>query len=184
MVDISFLAETPYPEGSLVIGGLIALALAIYGKRDDSVLDEIGTFVAFALGVGMLVICAAVVVEDAFEMFSVSVMLLLAICLFMRPLRGISWSSLLGLIVASAVTYAASLLLPSDIFGVEEWKVLVAIFLIVGTTIYLATRFFEVLVKLSTAVLSWRASISLIGALALAEGLCLVIEGESLISLI
>ncbi len=182
-MDLSSLAESPYPEASLVVGGLIALSLGIYGKRDDSVLDEIGTVVAFAVGIVLLVVFAAVMIEDALGPLSLAAMFLLAICLFMRPLRGVSWSTLAGLAIASVVTYAASLVLPSEVFGVEEWKILAALFLVVGMFVYVSTRFFEWLVKLSTSVLSWRASVSLIGAIALAEGLYLAVEGESLLSL-
>lgn len=182
IMDLSPLAETPYPEASLVVGGLIALSLGIYGKRDDSVLDEIGTIAAFAVGIAMLVVFAAVMIEDALGPLSLAAMFLLSVCLFMRPLRGVSWSTLAGVAIASVVTYAASMIMPSEVLGVEEWKILVALFLVVGMFVYLSTRVFEWLVKLSTSVLSWRSSVSLIGAIALAEGLYLAVEGESLLS--
>ena len=63
---------------SLVIGGAIAVLVAVLGRRDDSYLDEVGTVVAFALGVAIAVVCVAVVVEDTLEPFSMALLALLS----------------------------------------------------------------------------------------------------------
>lgn len=184
MVDLSTLASEPYPGVSLVVGGAIAILVAAYGRRDDSRLDEIGTAVAFTLGIAIAVVCVAVVMEETLGRFSVAIMALLALCLFLKPLKGIPWSSIFGLAAGTAAAFAASLLLPSEVLGVEEWKVLLLVFLVIGGVVWLLTRFIESLLAISSTVVSWKVSIVIIGVVAVAEGAALLLSGSSLVSIL
>ena len=184
MVDISSLAAEPYPGTSLVVGGVIAILVAALGRREDSLMDEAGTVVAFVLGIVIAVVCAAVVIEGSLGRFSVAVLALLAMCLFMKPLRGIPWSVIFGLAAGTAAGYVASVLLQSEVMGVEEWKIVLLVFFIVGGVVWLMTRIIEGLLSISSTVVSWRPSVIVIGIIAVAEGAALLIEGSSLASLL
>lgn len=183
MVDLSFLAAGHYPELSLAIGGLLAVFLALYGRRDDSYIDEVGTFFAFILGIFLLVMAAVVVAEDALGWFSVVVLLLLAACLFLKPLKEIPWAGVFGLVAGAAAAYVASTVIQGEVFGIEEWKVLVVVFFVVGAIAHLLTHFIEDVMTISTMVLSWKVSMIVVGLLALAEGVFLFLQSESLIGL-
>ena len=182
MVDLSPLAAEPYPGMSLVVGGVIAVFVAILGRREDSLLDEAGTVVAFILGIAIAVVCAAVVIEGVLGRFSIAVLVLLAMCLFMKPLRGIPWSVIFGLTAGTAAGYVASVLLPSEVLGVEAWKIALLVFIIVGGIVWLMTRIIEGMWSISSTVVSWRPSVIAIGIVAVAEGASLLIEGSSLAS--
>ena len=184
MVDLSTLAAEPYPGISLVVGGTIAVLVAVIGRRDDSFLDEAGTVVAFILGIAVAIVCAIVVIENTLELFSKAILALLAMCLFMKPLRGIPWSVIFGLAAGTAAAYVASALLPPEVLGVEEWKLVLLVFFVVGGIVWLMTRIVEGLLSVSSTVVSWRPSIIVIGAVAIAEGASLLIEGASLASLL
>lgn len=182
MVDLSPLASDPYPGLSLLVGGAIAIFVAVYGRRDDSYLDEVGTFVAFILGIAIAAVCIAVVMEDAHERFSMAVLALLALCLFLKPLKGLPWSGIFGLVAGTAAAFVSSMLLPSEMFGIEEWKVLLAIFLIIGGIVWLLTRFIQGVLAISSTVVSWKVSIVVIGVVAIAEGVALIATDSSIAS--
>ena len=69
MVDLSFLAEEPLPAAALIIGGLLSIAIALYGHRDDSHWDEVGTFFGFILGAVMFVMVIAAVATYLMQNF-------------------------------------------------------------------------------------------------------------------
>lgn len=182
VADLSFLAEDPYPAAALAVGGALSLFIAAYGRRDDSYIDEIGTAFAMVLGLGILVIAIVAALEKTLSWFSLVLLFLLVSCLFLKPLKNIPWAAVFGIIAGAAAAYLASLVLPAEVFGVEEWKVLVGIFLVVGFVVHLLTHFVEGLLTISTMIISWRSSMVLVGILAMSEGLMLYIEGRSLIS--
>ena len=169
---------------SLVVGGVIAVLVAALGRRDDSYLDEVGTVIAFVLGGAIAVVCVAVVVEDTLGSFSIALLALLAMCLFMKPLKGVPWAVIFGLAAGVAIAYVASIFLPSEVLGIEEWKLVLVAFFIAGGVVWLVTRFVEGLLSVSSTVVSWRLSIVVIGTAAVAEGVSLLVEGASLASLL
>lgn len=182
MVDFSFLTPEPYPAVSLFIGGLLALFLAFYGRRDDSHIDEIGTVLAFVLGGFMLVMAVAVMLEGTLGWLSLVILLLLAACLFLKPFKTIPWSGVFGMAAGAAAAYLASTVIQGELFGLEEWKVLAIVFFVVGAVVHLLTHFVGAMLALSTMVLSWKASIVIVGLVAILEGIFLLLEGESLLS--
>jgi len=182
VVDLSFLTAEPYPALSLVVGGLLALFLAVYGRRDDSYIDEIGTVLAFILGAFMLVMAVVVMLEGALGWLSQVILLLLATCMFLKPFKTIPWSGVFGMAAGAAAAYLVSTVVQGELFGLEEWKVLVLVFFVVGAVVHLLTHFIGSMLALSTMVLSWKASIVIVGLVAIVEGALLLLKDESLLS--
>ncbi len=158
--------------------------MAIYGRRDDSYVDELGTAMAFILGAFMLVMTVAVMLEGVLGWLSIVILLLLAVCLFLKPLKTIPWSGVFGTAAGAAAAYLVSTVVQGELLGLEEWKVLVLVFFAVGTAVYLLSHFVGGLLALSTMVLSWRASVVIVGLLAVVEGALLLLEDESLLSIL
>jgi hypothetical protein len=182
MVDFSVVGGDPYPAIALIVGGVMAIFVAVYGRREDSFIDEIGTILAFIIGIGVAVVCVAAVLWGSSEQFTLAVMALLALCLFLRPLKGIPWSGVFGLLAGVAAAYVASVLLPSEVLGVEEWKVLLLIFFVVGGIVHFLTRFLEDVMAISSTVASWGVTMVLIGLVAVVEGVVILLEGVTLLS--
>ncbi len=182
MVDISIIGGEPYPAVALIVGGAMAIFVAVYGRREDSFIDEIGTGLAFIIGIGVAIVCIAAFLEDSSEQFSLAVMGLLALCLFLRPFKGVPWSGVFGLVAGVAAAYGASVLLPSVVLGVEEWKVLLVIFFVVGAIVHFLTRFLEDLMAISSTVANWSVSMVIIGLVAVAEGVVILLEDATLLS--
>lgn len=181
-MDTSFLANDPYPALALIVGGLLSVFVAVYGKRDDSHLDELGTYSGFILGAVMGVMALFVAIEKTVNWFTLTVLILLAVTLFLKPMKDIPWAGIAGLITGAAAVYGASLFLPATVFGVDRWIILVVIFLIVGTIVHVLFRFIEDVLKITRMILDWKPVMVLVGLVAMAEGVLLFFD-SSLISL-
>lgn len=178
MVDLAFLADEPVPAAALVVGGLLSLFIAIYGRRDDSHLDELGTFLAFILGGAMLVMAYAVWSEDALGWFSLALIIVVALTLFLKPLKEIPWSALLGVIAGALAAYGASLLLPSEVFGYDEWVFLLVIFLVVGAIVHAIFHFLEDMLTIATLVVGWKPTMVVVGIVAVVEGALILMDSS------
>jgi len=181
VADLSLLANDPYPALALIVGGLLSVFVAIYGRRDDSHLDELGTFFAFVLGIVMGIMAFFVATEETVNWFTLSVMIVLAVTLFLKPMKELPWAGIVGLVAGAAAVYGASLFLPATVFGVEQWIILVVIFFIVGTIVHVLFHFMEDVLTIARMVLDWKPVMVLVGLVAIAEGVMLYLD-SSLIS--
>jgi len=182
VVDLSVIADEPYPALALIVGGLLSIFVAIYGRRDDSYLDEVGTFFAFIIGIVMAVMAFFVATEETVEWFTLVIIAVLAVTLFLKPMKELPWAGVAGFVAGAAAAFAASTVLPSTVFDIDEWIILVVIFFIVGTIVHVLFHFMEDVLTIARMVLNWRPAMVLVGLVALAEGVLLYVEDKSLIS--
>jgi hypothetical protein len=183
MVDLSFLAQEPIPAGALIVGGLLSIAVALYGHRDDSHWDEVGTLFAFVLGAGMLVMAFVVAVEKVVNWFTLVLIIVLALTLFLKPMRQIPWAGVLGAVAGGVAVLAASFVLPSKVLGIDEWILLVVVFFVVGAIVNALFHFLEDILTIATMVLDWKPTMVIIGLVTVAEGV-LVLLGRSILSVL
>ncbi len=176
MVDLSALAEEPVPALALVVGGLLSMAIAVYGVRDDSYWDEVGTFLAFILGAAMIVLAFLAGTEGTVNWLSLTILVIVALTLFLKPMREIPWSGVIGAVVGSAASLAASLVLPSHVFGIDEWIILLIVFFVVGGIVAVIFHFLEDLLTIATMVLQWKPTMVVVGLAAVAEGILLLLD--------
>ena len=182
VVDLSILTGEPAPALALIVGGILSVAIALYGHRDDSYLDEVGTVFAFILGIAMLVMAYALWSEKVVSTFTLGVVIVLALTLFLKPLREIPWAGVVGAVVGGVAAFAASLFLPSKVFGVDEWIILVVIFLVVGAIVHTLFHFLEDVLAIASMVLDWKPVMIIIGLVSLVEGI-LLLMGSSISAL-
>ncbi len=159
----------------------MSMAVAVYGHRDDSHWDEVGTFFGFILGAAMFVMAFVVGTEGVVDWFTLAVMVVLALTLFLKPMREIPWAGLLGAVIGAVAALAASLFLPSTIFGIDEWIILLVIFFVVGVIVHGLLHFLEDVLTIATMVLDWKPTMVIVGIVAMAEG-ALVLMDKSIIS--
>jgi len=178
VVDLSILADDPIPEIVLIVGGLLSVFVALYGKRDDSHLDELGTLFAFILGIVMAVMAVIIAIEETVGWFSLVVIIVLALTLFLKPMKELPWAGLFGLIAGSVAVYAAYVFLPELVFGVERWIILVVIFFIVGTIVYAMFRFVQDVLTITSMVLNWKPVMMIVGVIAIVEGVLLLLNSS------
>lgn len=177
------IADEPYPSLALIVGGLLSIFIAAYGRRDDSHLDELGTFFAFIVGIGVGIMAFFVGIEGTLGWFSLVVMIVLAATLFLKPLKQLPWAGLIGMAVGALAAFLASSFVPETVFGVDRWIVLVAIFLVVGGIVHMIFHFIEDVLTIARMVLDWRPVMVLVGLVAVAEGVLLLLD-KSIVSLV
>lgn len=176
------MAHEPYPAAALIGGGLLSVFVAMYGRRDDSHIDELGTFFAFILGIVMGVMAFFAGMEGTLGWFSLVLLIMLAVTLFLKPLKELPWAGLVGLGAGAVAVYFASGYIPDTVFGVEKWIVLVVIFLVVGVIVHMLFHFLEDVLTIARMVLDWKPIMIIVGLVAIAEGVLLLMD-KSLISL-
>ncbi len=182
MVDLSVIASEPYPSLALIIGGLLSISVALYGRRDDSHLDELGTFFAFIVGVAMGIMAFFIAIDGTLHWFSLAVIIILAVTLFLKPLKQLPWAGLVGLAAGALAVFFASSFITGPVFGVERWIVLVVIFFVVGVIVHMLFHFVEDVLTIARMVLDWKPVMVLVGLIAIAEGVLLLMH-KSLYSL-
>jgi len=178
VVDLTVLANEPYPALALIIGGLLSIFVAVYGRRDDSYLDELGTFFAFALGIAMGVMAYFIATEETADWFTLAIIIVLAVTLFLKPMKQLPWAGVAGLAAGAIAVYFANVYLPSTVLGVEKWIVLVVIFFIVGAIVHVLFHFLEDVLTIARMVLDWKPVMVVVGLVAIAEGVMLYLDSS------
>lgn len=181
VVDLTVLGSEPYPAIALVVGGLLSIFVAAYGRRDDSHIDELGTLLAFILGAVMMAMAVIVAMEESLGWFSLVVIIVLAVTLFLKPMKEIPWAGLVGMVAGGIAVFFANSFLSDPVFGIDKWIILVAIFLIVGAIVHMLFHFIEDALTIARMVLSWAPIMVVVGLLAIAEGV-LILMDRSIIS--
>ncbi len=176
MVDLSIIASEPYPSIALIVGGLLSIFVALYGRRDDSHIDELGTFFAFIVGVVMGVMAFFIALDGTLHWFSLVVFIVLAVTLFLKPLKQLPWAGLVGLAAGAIAVFIASSFITGPVFGVERWIVLVVIFFIVGVIVHMLFHFVEDVLTIARMVLDWKPVMILVGLIAIVEGVLLLMH--------
>jgi hypothetical protein len=182
VVEISVLGSDPFPSVALIVGGLLAIFVAAYGHRDDSHIDELGTFLAFILGAIMLLMAVFVAMEESLGWFSLAVIIVLAVTLFLKPMKEIPWAALVGMAAGGAAAFFANSFLSDMNLGVDTWIVLVVIFLVVGAIVHMFFHFIEDMLTIARKVLDWGPVMIIVGLIAIVEGV-LVLMDRSIITL-
>ena len=175
-MDLSFLAGEPGPSIALIGGGLLAIFIAAYGKRDDSHLDELGTFFAFIVGIVMAIMAVFIAIDGTLAWFSLVVIILLAVTLFLKPMKELPWAGLAGLAAGAIAVFFVAPILSDPVLGVDKWIVLVIIFLVVGAIVHMLFHFVEDVLTITRMVLDWRPIMLLMGFIAVAEGVLLLMD--------
>jgi hypothetical protein len=183
VVALSFLADEPYPAAALVGGGILSLLVALYGRRDDSHLDEIGTFVAFVVGIATGVIAFFAGTEATVGWFSLVMMAVLAATLFLKPMKSLPWAGMAGVAAGAIAVFFASGFITGSLLGQERWVWLVIIFLVVGGIVHMIFHFIEDVLTIARMVLDWRPVMIVVGLVAVIEGVLLLMD-KSLMSLL
>jgi hypothetical protein len=183
VVDVSVLGSEPYPAIALILGGLLAIFVAAYGRRDDSHIDELGTFLAFILGAIMMVMAVFVALEESLGWFSLVIIIVLAVTLFLKPMKEIPWAGLVGMAAGGIAVFFANSFLSDPLFGIDKWIILVVIFIVVGAIVHMLFHFIEDALTIARMVLDWGPVMILVGLVAIVEGV-LILMDRSIISLL
>ena len=159
---------------ALVLGGLLAIFTALYGKKEKSYLDELLTIVGFFFGAFLVFmgIQAAVLTPKPVALAAIVVTLALGLAMFLKPLKKIPFSMIISLISGGIVAYFLVKLNLS-----ATWVLVIT--LVVMAIVWITLKFLGIGVRIAEWILSARPILLVVGVIALIEG-ALVWMGNTL----
>jgi hypothetical protein len=151
---------------ALVLGGLLAVFTALYGKKEKSILDTLLMIVGFFFGAFLvfLGIEAAVLTPRPVASIAIAVTLALGFAMFLKPLRKIPFSMIVSLIAGGVVAYFLIKLNLS-----ATWVIIIT--LVIMAIIWMILKFLGIGVRIAEWILSARPIMFIVGIIGLIEGI-------------
>ncbi len=177
--DVSSLVSSHLLETLLLVGGLIALLIAItYAKNKDSGKYKLMTAIGFVFGLVMAY--EALTSYGGWNTVDSAIVLIASFALIIRPFRDVHFAIIITLLVMGLVYLAlggfAGYMLFDSIdltFLSEGWPRIIAAFL-VGAVLYMILNFAEAIVKLFGKILNWWPLLLILGLICMIEAALLL----------
>jgi hypothetical protein len=153
---------------ALVLGGVLAIFTALYGKKEKSLLDEMLMIVGFFFGAFLvfLGVQAVLMAPRPIALAGIAITLALGLSMFLKPLRKIPFSMIISLIAGGAVAYFLIKLNLS-----ATWVLVIA--LVVMAIVWLILKFLGIGVRIAEGILTARPIMLIVGVIGLIEGVLL-----------
>jgi hypothetical protein len=180
----SLLNYTPY---ILILGGFVAISwfieklvrpVPVVGKP-VRILTKIVSFFGFFVGI-LLIVTAGIAwsTQGQVDTYTLYLLIIAGLALFLRPIKDIPWAALLGLIVGGL---AASIVyfffpLPETVVGIASMWIYLVIFLIPAVIVYMVFKFIEDLLKLIGMILGSKPVTFIVGLVCITQGVLLLLN--------
>lgn len=185
-MQLSDVAASPIPEAVMIIGGVIALYVAILFLKDkDAQKYKLAALVGMIAGILMLAVGFAIFQYSVtISLFSVTVLLLAGFALFFRPIQKIPVAVVIGLIVGIFVyLYLGGITDPNLQFLVED-TVRIILSIVAAAAVFMIFNFVEQLLDFASTVLNAWPVLLVLGFICAADGAVLLLTGDSILALI
>ena len=156
----------------LLAVGFVCLAPLFRGSFKP--ISRVLVVVGFFLGIFVLVLVYEVFSRGHYDTFSLGILAVAGLMLFLRPVKGVRWAALVGLAVGLLASYYAYSVLH------VTTTVLIIVFVAATLLLYLLFKFAEDLLGIIGGILSFPPIAVIIGIVCIAQAL-LVLMGTSLI---
>ncbi|HUT27101.1 MAG TPA: hypothetical protein VMW85_03510 [Methanomassiliicoccales archaeon] len=168
MVDLNII------EAGLVVGGLVAIASAWYGRKESSSWDEVLMFLGFIVGAAMIAIGVLAWSAGEYDFSTRFILIFLGLSLFLRAIKGIKLAALIALIVGGAVGYGLYWLSMAYELEFLSTTVILVIAFVVLIIVYVIFKFAEDLMDMGGFILGFRPLQFVMGLAALVEATLLL----------
>jgi len=175
-MDLSELIASPLPEYALLIGGFLAILIAIMGRREGTYLDEIAVVLAFFVGLFMVALSVLSYLYGDQETSTLWVLGILGFSLFSRAFKKIKWAAIVALIIAGLLAYAIYVAAASFSLGFVTTEIILVIAFVVFIVLFLVLKAIESTVRFLGAVISFRPILLVGGMLAVIEAVLLFLD--------
>ena len=155
-----------------LVVGFVCLAPLFRGSFKP--ISRVLVVVGFFLGIFVLVLVYEVFSRGHYDAFSLGILAVAGLMLFLRPVKGVRWAALVGLAVGLLASYYAY-----SVIHVTT-TVLIIVFVAATLLLYLLFKFAEDLLGIIGGILSFPPIAVIIGIVCIAQAL-LVLMGTSLI---
>jgi hypothetical protein len=176
-----------YTSYILILGGFVAISwfieklvrpVPVVGKS-VTILTKIISFFGFLVGI-LLIVTAGVAwsTQAQVDNYTIYLLIIAGLALFLRPIKDIPWAALLGLIVGGLAVGIVYFFfpLPETIVGISATWIYLAIFLIPAVFVYMVFKFIEDLLKLIGMILSSKPVTFIVGLVCIVQGVLLLLN--------
>jgi hypothetical protein len=163
------LAQPSYVEWALIVGGLIAVLAGIIGRNKKSIIDEVIMFFGFFVGIVLLVIGVATINNSTYPTNGVATALLIimGVAMFFRPLKKVPFAGIIG--------FVGGLLVAITLYNMHTDTIWIIIaFVIVFVILWFIFKIIFGVVKIASAILTFRPVLIILGVLCIIEGVLLM----------
>ena len=159
---LEFLTESPMPELLLLLGGLLAIAIAILGNNPRTAVDNIAKVLGLFVG-ALLMLMSAIMLWDGIGAMSTWLIgFLLGIALFFKIFKKVPVALMLALMLAAVAGFF--------LYDAGMSTTVVAIVsLVVLVLVFVLTRFVEFIADLVGRILGLRPVLFILGLLGMIE---------------
>lgn len=159
----------------LLAVGFVSLAPLFRGPLKP--ISRVLVVIGFFLGIFALVLVYAVFSSGHYDVFTLGVLGVAGLMLFLRPVRNVRWAALVALVVGLLVSYYTY-----NVFRVTT-TVLIIVFVAATLLLYLLFKFAEDLLGIIAGILSFPPIAVIIGIICIVQAI-LMLMGSSLIEYI
>ena len=168
------MVELSIVEAGLILGGLLAIISAWYGRKESSSWDEVLLFLGFIVGAAMIGIGAWAWSLGEYDISTRLIIIFLGLSLFLRAIKGIKLASLIALIAGGAAGYGLYWVGKAYELDFLTTNVVLVVAFIVLIIFYVIFKFAEDLMDMGGVVLGFRPMQFLIGLVSLGEAALLL----------
>jgi len=172
-LDLAFLVEN-LPVVLLLVG-FTSLAPLFRGRLKP--LSRVLVAVGFLVGILALVLVYLIFSSGRYDPFTLGILAVAGLMLFLRPIKNVRWAALVALVVALLASFYAY-----STFHVST-TVLIIVFVATTLLLYLLFKFAEDLLGIIGGILSFAPIAVIIGTICVVQAL-LILMGMSLIEFI
>jgi len=159
----------------LLVAGFVSLAPLFRGRLKP--ISSVLVVVGFLIGILALVLVYLLFSSGRYDPFTLGILVVAGLMLFLRPIKNIRWAALVALVVGILASYYAY-----DAFQVST-VVLIIVFVAATLLLYLLFKFAEDLLGIIGGILSFPPVAIIIGILCVTQAI-LILIGMSLASFI
>lgn len=168
---LEFLTTEPVPALLLLLGGLLAIAIAVLGDSKKTSVDNIARVLGFFVGAVLILLAIALLWDGIGTTSTWLIATLLGIGLFFKIFKKVPVAALLALLVGAIVAF---LLLEANL----DTVVVMIITVIVMIIVFVITRFVEFIGDLVGRILGLRPVLFILGLLGMLEAALLFMDSS------
>jgi hypothetical protein len=153
---------------ALVLGGVLAIFTALYGKKEKSLLDELLMIVGFFFGAFLVFmgIQAVLMTPRPIALAAIAITLALGLSMFLKPMRKIPFSIIFALVSGGVVAY---FLIKMNLGA--TWVLVIS--LVAIAIIWMILKTLGIGVRVAEGLLTARPIMLIVGVIGLVEGVML-----------
>ena len=184
-MQISDFAASPIPEAVMIVGGALAVYVALaYLKDHDSQKYKLAALLGMIGGIVMLLVGFMTFQYATLTLFSVTALLLAGFALFFRPIQKVPVAVVFAVIVGVFVYLYLGGITEANLQFLVEDTLRIILSIVAAAVVFMVFNFVEQLLDFASTILNAWPVLLVLGAICAVDGLVILATGDSLLALI